>query len=628
MKKSSPVILAVLFIVAGQAVGNVWYWPPSYTEIVPEHPASRDVVAITLGGEWSDSCVPNASSISVIGNNIYFDVILDYPPSIQCLMMITPWRLTRSVGPLPTGTYTVYARLGDPYVPPEYITVAGFIVTAGYSTYYVNAADGNDLNDGLTPETAFATIQKGVNTADSGDTVIVLPGVYTGPGNRDIDFLGKAVTVRSTDPYDPNVVVATIVDCNGGWLDGHRGFHFHSGEHPDSVISGLTITNGYADSGGGIFCDSSNPTITKCSIEMNHAFEGGGVYCINAFFLQISSSSIAYNSAGKGGGIYSDGTSTVASHCYISDNVADFGGGFHSVNSNATLSYCTFRGNHEHDVTDSLFTGGGGVLIWNGSAEVDHCTFTGNSTQSTGGGLSVSSSCQGGEAEVANCTFAYNRATSGGAASAKGCHSCRISIRNCIIWANEPVDDPGVYRRSYGFCGHPNIYVESSIIQAPSDDSHVQLTNCIIADPCFADPGYWDPNGTLEDVNDDFFVDGDYHLKSQAGRWDPNSQAWLLDDVNSPAIDAGDPNSDWTSELWPHGKRINMGAFGGTPQASMSLSDEGNIADLDNNDFVDFNDLMLYTGKWLNQQLLLPEDLNKDGAVDFADFATFAENWP
>lgn len=34
------------------------------------------------------------------------------------------------------------------------------------------------------------------------------------------------------------------------------------------------------------------------------------------------------------------------------------------------------------------------------------------------------------------------------------------------------------------------------------------------ADPCFADPGYWDANGTPDDPNDDFFVDGDYHLKS------------------------------------------------------------------------------------------------------------------
>ena len=64
------------------------------------------------------------------------------------------------------------------------------------------------------------------------------------------------------------------------------------------------------------------------------------------------------------------------------------------------------------------------------------------------------------------------------------------------------------------------------------------------ADPCFADSGYWDANGTPEDPNDDFFVEGDYHFKSQAGRWDPGSASWVQDDVTSPCIDGGDINGD------------------------------------------------------------------------------------
>ncbi len=146
-------------------------------------------------------------------------------------------------------------------------------------------------------------------------------------------------------------------------------------------------------------------------------------------------------------------------------------------------------------------------------------------------------------------------------------------------------------------------------------------------DPCFAEPGYWDANNTPDDANDDFWVGGDYHLKSQAGRWDPNSESWVQDDVNSPCIDAGDPNSNWPAELWPHGKRINMGAFSGTPQASMSLSNEGNVADLNNDDSVDYNDLKLFTDKWLYEAVLLPEVLNRDGIVNFTDFSIFANNW-
>ncbi len=120
---------------------------------------------------------------------------------------------------------------------------------------------------------------------------------------------------------------------------------------------------------------------------------------------------------------------------------------------------------------------------------------------------------------------------------------------------------------------------------------------------------------------------GDYHLKSQAGRWDPYSQSWVKDNVTSPCIDAGDPNSDWTAELWPNGKWINMGAYGGTPEASMSLSNVGDIADLNNDDLVDCDDMRLFTEKWLNNQVLLPEDLDRNGFVDFTDFAIFADNW-
>jgi len=94
----------------------------------------------------------------------------------------------------------------------------------------------------------------------------------------------------------------------------------------------------------------------------------------------------------------------------------------------------------------------------------------------------------------------------------------------------------------------------------------------IDADPLFAVLGYFDPNGTPEDISDDYWIDGDYHLKSQAGRYDPNTQTWIVDDVNSPCIDAGDPNSPVAFESYPNGYIINMGAYGGTAEASKSPS--------------------------------------------------------
>ena len=74
----------------------------------------------------------------------------------------------------------------------------------------------------------------------------------------------------------------------------------------------------------------------------------------------------------------------------------------------------------------------------------------------------------------------------------------------------------------------------------------------LYADPMFVDP----PN--------------DFHLKSTAGRWDPLTQSWVIDAVTSPCIDAGDPTDDYSNEPEPNGGRINIGAYGNTPEASRS----------------------------------------------------------
>jgi hypothetical protein len=118
----------------------------------------------------------------------------------------------------------------------------------------------------------YATIQAAINAAQSGDAVIVADGIYTGSGNRDIDFLGKAVTVRSAGgPAN------CIIDCQPRY---HRGYRFHSGEGALSILDGLTIRNGDAPeepeciaSGGGILCrDGSNPTIRNCWLLNNTAW--------------------------------------------------------------------------------------------------------------------------------------------------------------------------------------------------------------------------------------------------------------------------------------------------------------------------------------------------------------------
>jgi hypothetical protein len=87
-------------------------------------------------------------------------------------------------------------------------------------------------------------------------------------------------------------------------------------------------------------------------------------------------------------------------------------------------------------------------------------------------------------------------------------------------------------------------------------------------DPLFAAPGYWDTNGTPEILSDDVWVDGDYHLKSRGGRWDPAGASWVEDEVDSPCIDAGNPQRSVDDEPVPNGGIVNLGAYGGTIEAS------------------------------------------------------------
>ncbi len=89
---------------------------------------------------------------------------------------------------------------------------------------------------------------------------------------------------------------------------------------------------------------------------------------------------------------------------------------------------------------------------------------------------------------------------------------------------------------------------------------------------------------------------GDYHLMSEKGRYVAAYGLWAFDNQTSPCIDAGNPEDDVSAERMPNGARIDMGAFGGTPQASLS--------------------------RWP-----LAGDLDQDGVVDFKDLAILAETW-
>ena len=421
----------------------------------------------------------------------------------------------------------------------------------------------------------YPTIQDAIDAAISCTTILVADGVYTGLGNRDIDFRGKVITLQSENGPDN-----CIIDCQGSALDEHRGFWFRRGEDRTSVLDGFTIINAYTtNKGGGIVCYIGSPTIQNCIISNNHAGKrttyhcGGAGMAINSSDPRIINCIIKDNYSFNRGGIFIEGGDVEIINCAIVGNDADYvqelfgghkwsyGGGICSIDANVVIKNCLIADNWSYRFS-------GGIEINSGSVVISNCTIANNTAGEEDGGV--------GESNPTNTT-----------------------ITNCIIWANQAPSNPQL-----------NAAI-TDVSYSDVQDGYLGTGN-INQDPCFAD-----------------LCDGNYHLQSQAGRWNPNTDSWVTDTNTSPCIDAGDPNSDWTAELWPHGKCINMGAYGGTAEASMSNSTASNIANLDNdvNDVVDYNDLDIFVKKWCYEESLLAEDLNRDGVVNSVDYGIFANNW-
>lgn len=170
------------------------------------------------------------------------------------------------------------------------------------------------------------TIQAAIDLAATGDSVMLDPGTYVGAGNRDISYHGKGVTVMSSAGRD-----VTIIDCQGLG----RGFIFNTNEPYSALLQDLTIENGSATQGGGIYVSNLAHTLVQhCVIRACHATRGGGIYCGDQSANTIRDNLIEGNTASYGGGISDD------QFCFsffenntIQDNTATIeGGGFYSEN--------------------------------------------------------------------------------------------------------------------------------------------------------------------------------------------------------------------------------------------------------------------------------------------------------
>ncbi len=178
----------------------------------------------------------------------------------------------------------------------------------------------------------YPTIQAGVDAASHGDSVLVAPGTYSGPGNRDIDFAGKSIVVKSEAGAE-----ATIIDCQGSQGDPHRGFFFHNGETTASVVQGLTIKHGVEtdpepyDRGGAILCEYSSPTIKECHVDSCGAIYAGGILCWYSSATVERNTVTACSSTGWGGGIGCYASAATIDENWVEGSSSNSGGGIACV---------------------------------------------------------------------------------------------------------------------------------------------------------------------------------------------------------------------------------------------------------------------------------------------------------
>ncbi len=218
-------------------------------------------------------------------------------------------------------------------------------VDVSATTYLVRADGTGD----------YTAIQEAIDATTDGDVVEISDGTYAGAGNKNLDFGGKAITVRSVSGNP----ALCIIDCEN---DG-RGLFFFRGEGSDSIINGLTIMNGALNQsspggnrGGGVFCwAGSSPTLINCRIIGNSATDyGGGVYCSGGSPTLVNCI-IGGNSADCGGGIHCEWSSNpTITNCTIVDNSANYGGGIYCWNSSPTLTNCVSWSNTPQEVYNDL----------------------------------------------------------------------------------------------------------------------------------------------------------------------------------------------------------------------------------------------------------------------------------
>ncbi|MBT3223544.1 MAG: DUF1565 domain-containing protein, partial [Proteobacteria bacterium] len=383
------------------------------------------------------------------------------------------------------------------------------------------------------------SIQAAIASSSSRDVICVGPGTYY-----------ERLSIQSeVQLVGLQGAASTIIDAGG-----NGSVLFVSS---DSLIQGLTLTNGAAVSGSGVWIYNSSPLLTDMIISNNHATEyGGGVFIYSKYPPQLTNVTVSGNSAGiqgggfyvydtaavlsgltisgnsaagQGGGLLLDGTdSTQLVDSVVSDNLADLGGGVFVSNSVATtMTRVVIAGNEAN-------SNGGGVYFNENGAVLANVSVLGNTAGGDGGGVYVYEALP----SMTNMTISGNTASNGGGIYVDNCPN--LSLINLNLTHNSASGNGGGL---YVLGAAPSTWHNNSWQNTPTDYSGMQPhVSDLFLDPQFISMSTAMPWSTL-----------DLHLHRDTSNLANGGDASLV-------------NADGTTS--------DIGAYGG-PEADFDYYDDG-----------------------------------------------------
>ncbi len=411
----------------------------------------------------------------------------------------------------------------------------------------------------------FTTVQAAIDAAVDGDDILVAGGMYAAivvdtkevhlSGGWDVDFGAVAPEIPSVLQGTPDAPTVTLYE------------------------TGATVLEGFVVRGGqrGVMIDADYLSTTNAPIVRDNVIEqngtpmliGGGVFADHCD-ATIVGNTIRDNVGDRGAGLASACNTVLVEDNIVEGNVAhgDHGGGIYLYGATITV-----RGNLVRDNEVGMVIGygwGGGALVYGAgsTATFEHNVFTENYAP-LGSGAFVD---DGAEARfVGDLFFANACGTEGGGALLVDGYDVDVSSRavleNVTMAAHAC---KGVMGGAINVQAQSTVELVNSIVWGNGGDDFVtDGTSTITATYTLSEEPLDGPGNLSVDPR---FVDpagGDFHVLSTQGRFDPATRDFVVDDVDSPTIDAGDPASDFAMEPGPNGLRINLGHTGNTPEASM-----------------------------------------------------------